>query len=198
MDSDPLTNLLQRATSGDHAAAERLYDAVYADLHRRAELLMAHQPAQHTLQPTAVVNEAWLRLGLNAEVDWQDRSHFLAVASRAMRSVLVDHARRRTADRRGGGRRRVEWDEALEAFEAGTVDLLELDEALSRLGEMDAQLARIVELRFFGGLTIAEAARVLDVSTPTIERGWRSARIWLRAELGDREEPGPDRAEAKE
>ena len=104
-----------------------------------------------------------------------------------MRSVLVDHARKRRTQRRGGDRRRVEWEEALSAFEAGALDLLALDEALTRFAELDPQQARIVELRFFGGLTIAETADVLGVSTPTVERGWRTARLWLRAELEDAE-----------
>ena len=193
MDSDPVTLLLKRAGDGDADAAEELYAAVYRDLHDRANRMMGRQPAGHTLQPTAVVHEAWMRLGLDESADWQDRAHFLAVASKAMRSVLTDHARRRRRDKRGGDRKRVAWDEALLAFEARAVDLVALDDALTALGEMDAELMQLVELRFFGGLTIAEAARALGVSTATVERSWRMARAWLRAELGDE---GANEAEA--
>ena len=187
LQSDQFTVLLRSIHGGDKGAAEKLFAAVYDDLHQRADRMMVHQPAGHTLQPTAVIHEAWLRLGLDPDKDWQDRAHFLAVASKAMRSVLVDHARARRAQRRGGDHKRVEWDTAILEFETSAVDLLALDEALTRFAEFDPELSRLVELRFFGGLTIDETARVLECSTATVERGWRTARLWLRAELGERD-----------
>ena len=188
MDSEPVTALLRQAGQGDTSAAERLYAVVYDDLRSRAGELMSGHPSSFTLQPTAVVHEAWIRLCGPADAaapHWNERDHFMAVASKAMRSVLVDHARRRSTDKRGGERRRVVWDEALAEFEERAIDLMGLDEALTRLAEVDAELASLVELRFFGGLSIAEAARALDKSTATVERGWRTARAWLRAELID-------------
>ncbi len=191
MDAEPLTQLLRRAHGGDVQAADELFSAVYEDLYGRAAKMMRGQPSGHTLQPTAVVNEAWLRLGLDGNQDWQDRRHFLAVASKAMRSVLVDHARARKTQRRGGHRQRVDWTDGLVWSNERSFDLLALDEALTRFGELDPALSQLVELRFFGGLTIAETAEVLGMSTATVERGWRTARLWLRAELeGAREDEG--------
>jgi len=191
MDDEAVTLLLQRAGAGDAEAAERLYAVVYEDLRQRARALMARQGAASTLQPTAVVHEAWLKLcqpGPSEEVQaprWRERGHFLAVASRAMRSVLVDHARARGTEKRGGDHARVVWDEALLLFDERGQGVVRLDEALSSLAEMDPELAKLVELRFFGGLTIEETARVLGVSDATVSRAWRTARAWLRAELGE-------------
>jgi len=137
---------------------------------------MRDQGPHHTLQPTALVHEAWMRLTGGHFID---RGHFAAVAAKAMRSVLVDHARRRGTLKRGGGRVRAELDGVLALFNESSPDLLALDDALRRLGENDPELARIVELRFFGGLSIEETARVLASSTASVTRGWRVARMWL-------------------
>jgi len=181
MDSEPVTLLLQRMGRGDRGAAEELFGILYDELRRRAAGIMSGQAGQ-TLQPTAVVHEAWLKLG---EGDWESRGHFLGVAAKAMRSVLVDHARARRAEKRSGGGSRVGLDQVLLAYEERALDLVGLDEALGRLEAFDPELARLVELRFFGGLSIAETAEVLGRSTATIERSWRTARSFLRVELGD-------------
>lgn len=184
---DPhVTQLLRRAADGDTSASEELFSAVYDDLRLRAARLM-QGPGAHTLQPTAVVNEAWLRLSSGMS-DLESRRHFLAVAARAMRSVLVDHARSKNAQKRGGGASRLELDATVEVFEQRSGDLVELDDALAQLESMDPQLAKLVELRFFGGRTIAETAEVLSISTATVERHWRTARSWLHAELSGRDE----------
>lgn len=175
-----LTVLLNRMAAGDAAAAESLMPRLYGELHELAENLMKRHGAKHTLQPTALVHEAWMRLTGGA---YSDREHFAAVAARAMRSVLVDHARRRSSQKRGGGRGRVSLDEAMTLFDDSGPDLLALDEALQRLAGVDPELARIVELRFFGGLTVEETAKVLGSSTASVTRAWRVARLWLAREL---------------
>jgi RNA polymerase sigma factor (TIGR02999 family) len=179
------TMLLRRLSSGDDGAADELLPLVYGELHALAARFMGERAAGHTLQPTALVNEAWLRLiEPAAGGSFESRAHFLGVAAKAMRSVLVDHARRRGAQKRGGALERVPLEDIAELFEERASDLLALDEALTRLAAMDAQLGRIVELRFFGGLSVEETARTLGVSEPTIVRGWRVARMWLQRELG--------------
>ena len=171
---------------GDNQAAEDLYREVYEDLRLRARRLTGNAGSGLTLQPTAIVHEAWLKLVVGNGIEWADRSHFLAVASRAMRMVLVDHVRARgTLKRSGGSQENQMLDEALVAFEERSVGLIELNDALAKLEGLDPDLAEIVELRFFGGLTIADAATVLRVSSSSIERSWRTARAWLRAELTD-------------
>ena len=184
---EPLTLLLQRMESGERDASEEVFRRVYDELRSRARRLS--KDASSTLQATAVVHEAWLKLSGGVGSDWKSREHFVGVAAKAMRSVLVDHARARKAAKRGGGAQRLELDEAVRTFESRSVDLLALDDALRRLAELDPELARVVELRFFAGLTIAETARVMEVSTPTVERSWRTARTWLRADLGGADEP---------
>jgi len=191
-DLQQTTLLLRRIGDGDGYAAERLFPLVYDELHRLAGRYMGHQPLGHTLQPTALVNEAYLKL---VDVDGArlgDRVHFFRLAAQAMRSILVDHARARGRAKRGGGRLRVTLDEphAVGDDEALRPDLIDLDAAIARLGEMDEQLSSIVELRFFGGLTNKEVGDLLDVSTRTVERGWRVARAWLLRELGAAEGGG--------
>jgi RNA polymerase sigma factor (TIGR02999 family) len=179
------TRLLHQAEAGDPSAAERLLPLVYGELRSIAGRLMSAERPDHTLQPTALVHEAYVRLieGTGPE-PWTSRAHFVHVAVRAMRNLLVDHARSHRAEKRGAGRRGdVALDDVIDALGESLPDLLVLEEALARLERMDAQLARIVELRFFGGLTIEETAGVLGISTPTVERGWRVARMWLRTEL---------------
>jgi RNA polymerase sigma-70 factor (ECF subfamily) len=179
------TLLLQRLNDGDSAASEELLKIVYAELHGLARRAMAREPGGHTLQPTALLNEAWMRLFDSASSDWQGHSHFLGVAARAMRSILVDHARRRGAEKRGGDRVRMDLSEAVASFEERGTDLVVLDEALEELAEVDPELARIVELRFFGGLKHPEIAKVLDSSLRSVERGWSTARAWLYQRVGD-------------
>ncbi|MFG0317638.1 MAG: ECF-type sigma factor [Planctomycetota bacterium JB042] len=183
-----VTALLRRIGSGEAEAEQALYALLWGELHRIASAHLGRHDGGHTLQPTALVNEAWLRLAPPDGADWRDREHFLSFASRVMRSVLVDHARRRLAEKRGGAAGAVPLDEASDVtVDAGErpVDLLALDDALSRLDADDPALARIVDLRFFGGLSMEEAARVQGVSLSTAERRWRLARIWLRERLGD-------------
>lgn len=184
-DAPNLTELLRSASAGESAAAEQLYAIVQAELARVARSLMSGERAEHTLQATALVNEAWLRLFKpEGGFQWNDRAHFLRTAAAAMRHVLVDHARARGRDKRGGGRA-APLDAALDELEAGgQTDVVALHDALERFAQIDAQGARIVELRFFAGLSIEETARVLGVSTPTVERGWRAARLWLARALG--------------
>lgn len=184
----PVTEALVAWGRGDSGAADRLLELVYPELHRIAERQMRRERGGHTLQPTALVHEAYLKLVDQSRVDWRNRAHFLGVAAQAMRRLLVDHARGRDRDKRGGGATMVELDSA--AGEAGlaapgrSVDLLALDQALERLAALDAAQARLVELRFFGGLSIEEAAHALGISTATAGRDFRSARAFLARELG--------------
>jgi len=179
------TRLLARLTQGDRLAGDRLLPLLYGELRRIAGRLMDDQRDDHTLQATALVNEAWLKLADPLQrTDWESRAHFLRVAARAMRSVLVDHARARTARKRGGpGAERVPLDDVLLEAEERVHDLLEFDEALGELARVDPELAQVVELRFFGGLSNEEVARVVGLSVPTVERRWRAARMFLRATL---------------
>jgi RNA polymerase sigma factor (TIGR02999 family) len=173
---------------GAAGAADRLLELIYPELHRIAERQMRRERAGHTLQPTALVHEAYLKLVDQSHVDWRNRAHFLSVAAQAMRRLLVDHARGRDRDKRGGGATLLELDSA--AGEAGlavpghSVDLLALDQALERLAVLDPAQARLVELRFFGGLSVEEAAEALGISTATAGRDFRSARAFLARELG--------------
>jgi len=179
-----VTDLLQAWASGDQAALDELLPLVYDDLRRQARRYMRAQPAGHTLQTTALVHEAYLRLVGQSSVEWKGRAHFFGVASKAMRSILVDHARARNAAKRGGSARAITLDDAGGiAGPQASVDVLALDEALGRLAELDARKSRLVELRYFGGLGIDEAAAVLGVSPATVKREWTTARAWLRREL---------------
>ena len=161
--------------------------AVYAELHRQAARAMGRESPEHTLQATALVSEAYLRLIDQSRVQWRNRAHFFGVAAQLMRRVLVDHARGRLADKRGGGARQFTLGDADaandEPNDAG-VDVLALHEALERLAALDADQARVVELRYFGGMTIEDTAEVLGVSPATVKREWAVARAWLRRELG--------------
>ena len=183
-----VTALLADWSRGDTTALEQLLPLVYAELRRIAARQLRRERAEHTLQPTALVHEVYLRLVDQRHADWQNRAHFLGVAARIMRRILVDHARRHAAGKRGGGVRCVSIDDAQEVAAAGEMPIVALDHALSRLQEMDPDLARIVELRAFGGLTIEEAAHVLGVSPSTAKRGWRTAKAWLKGDM-DAEEP---------
>jgi len=176
-------SILKDMEGGDPSAAARLLPHVYDELRDQAERLFRGRQAGHTLQPTALVHEAYLRLVDQARADWKSRAHFIAVAAKAMRQILVDHYRSRKAQKRGGGLRRVTLSGVDVATPPPEVDLLALEEALTRLSGFDERQARVVELRFFGGLSVEEVAEVLGVSKTTVEGEWRSARAWLAREL---------------
>lgn len=180
-----VTRLLIAWNAGDREAVERLMPLVYAELRRIAERQFRRERAGHTLQPTAVVHEAYFRLVDQTRVTWKNRGHFFAIAAQAMRRILIDHARAREADKRGGREERVTLDLGIASPEpADDVNLLALDEALVRLKALDEPQARIVELRFFGGLSIDETAEAMETSPSSVKREFRSARAWLFRELG--------------
>ena len=178
-----VTELLRRWNSGDREAMDRLMPIVYDELRRLAAGYLKGERPGHTLQPTALVHEAYLRLVRQDRVEWQNRAHFFGIAASMMRRVLVDHARLRQAEKRdaGGFRLTLQLGEAFEA--ARDPELIELDQALGRLERLDADQARVVELRFFGGLTVEETAVVLGISTATVKREWRTAKAFLRDEM---------------
>lgn len=157
---------------------------VYEELRRLAANRLRGERDGHTLQATALVHEAYLRLVDQTRVEWRNRAHFFAIAARMIRRILVDHARRRQADKRGGGNVRVTLDERLVGATAREVDLLALDDAMRALAELDPELAHLVELRFFSGLTIAETAEALEISPATVKREWAAARAWLHRRIG--------------
>lgn len=184
-----VTRLLLQWSRGDRGALDALVPHVYAELRRQADRYLRGQRPGHTLQATALVHEAFLRLVDQTHVSFKDRAHFFAVASRAMRQILVDHARRRHTEKRGGDATRLVLEDGTASVEPRGVDLMALDGALTRLEELDSAQARLVELRFFGGLTIEETAVVLGCSPATVKRSWSSARAWLFGELGGAGEP---------
>ena len=180
--SEPVTDLLLAWGQGDDSALHRLIPLVRVELHRLARRHMRREHTGHTLQTTALVNEAYLRLVDLGRVRWQDRAHFFAMSARLMRRVLVDHARSRQFVKRGGGARRIPFDEAMVSVERN-VDLVELDDALRRLADLDPRKGQVVEMRFFAGLGVEETATALGVSPVTVMRDWRVARAWLFKEL---------------
>lgn len=186
--SSDLTRFLNALGRGERQPTASQMQPVYAELRAIAEQHLARERARHTLQPTALVNEAFLRLFDPDGVAWHDRNHFFAVAAKAMRRVLVDHARRRQRLKRGGGRLALTLNEAVDGRAAPQLDLLDLHLALEELSAEDEEKARIVELRYFGGLEMQEVADVLGVSKSTAERGWRSARAWLGVRLRECED----------
>ena len=181
---DDLTRLLVAWSHGEPGALDRLVPLVYGQLRRQARLQLRHERAGHTLQPTALVHEAFLRLVGQSRAQWQNREHFFAVAARAMRRVLVDHARARAAAKRGDGRTLIALDEAPDPAAPPAVDVLALDQTLDRLAAIDLRQARVVELRYFAGLSAPETAAALEVSLATVNRDWAMARAWLFRELG--------------
>lgn len=184
LDPGQATRLLERISDGDDSAAEELAPLLYDELRDVAAACMARQRDSHTLQPTALVHEAWLRIVTGAgDQRYSNRTHFVRAAARTMRHVLVDHARARSARKRDAGRSDLPLDAVLADFERRSIDVLALSDALERLGEIDEQLARIVELRFFAGRTVEEAAEVLGISVRTVHRGWSVARLWLQDAL---------------
>jgi RNA polymerase sigma factor (TIGR02999 family) len=180
-----ITRILRAWSGGDREAVDSLMPLVYDELHKVAAQYLRKQRPDHTLQPTALVNEAYLKLIDISSVSWQDRAHFFAVASQTMRHVLVDRARSRNRDKRGGGAQKVSLDEAISFSQGNEVDLLSLDEAMRELAAMDEQQSRIVELRFFGGLTVEETAVVLHISPATVKREWRIAKAWLHKRMSN-------------
>jgi RNA polymerase sigma factor (TIGR02999 family) len=184
-----ITTLLKAWSRGDAAALDRLTSLLYDELRRMARGYMRHEHPGHTLQTTALVNEAYLRLVDAKGVDWQDRVHFLAVAARIMRRILVDAARSRASAKRGGGMARVDHSSAIDfdrlpaAGSDRAAELCALDDALNGLSQMDPRRAQVIELRFFGGLTVDETAEVLKISPQTVMRDWKLARSWLAREL---------------
>ena len=178
-----VTELLRAWSDGDDDALERLTPLVAAELRRLARAYMRRERRGHTLQTTALLNEAFLRLTDARAVRWQDRAHFLGIAARLMRRVLVDHARSRGYAKRGGGARRVTLDEGLVRSGEPALDVVELDRALEALAAVDARKSRLIDLRFFGGLSVEETAEVLQVSPDTVKRDWRLAKLWLLREL---------------
>lgn len=170
-------------SDGDEAALEKLTPLVYDELHRMARRYMRRENPGHTLQTSALVNEAYLRLIDQRNVSWQNRSHFFGIASQLMRRILVDHARSNARQKRGGNAERLSLDATVVFTKEHAVDLLAIDEALTNLAELDSQKSRIVEMKFFGGLTNDEVAECLSVSSRTIEREWRKAKAWLKTSL---------------
>ena len=171
------------------AASNRLFEVVYGELRRLAARLMRDERRGHTLQPTALVNETYLRLVGGGGTEWENRAHFFGTAATAMRRILVEHARRRSAAKRGGGWQRVTLDEEIVRPGISDVEVLDLNRALNLLGEMDGRMARIVELRVFAGMEMDEIARILDLSERTVYGDWRVAKMWLARELSEETKP---------
>lgn len=183
-DRTEITAVLEDLRKGDESAFDALLALLYKDMRRIAGNYLRSQRPDHTLQPTALVHEAYLRLVGREGGDWQSRAHFLNAAAQTMRRILVDHARARRADKRGGAEVRIVLDEAIVEAPERDLDLVALDDALTKLARAAPRLSRVVELRYFGGLTSKEVAGVLDLSVTTVEREWVAARAWLRVELG--------------
>ena len=190
MSAGEVTQVLQRIEAGDQQAADRLLPLVYDELRRLAAARMAHEPSDHTLQPTALVHEAWLRLGADHQPDWQSRAQFFAAAAEAMRRILIDSARRRLAERRGGRLEHLDINE-VEVAEGGNgvredIRMVKVSDALEKLAADDPDKAALVKLHFFVGLTLEESARALGIAEPTARRWWVFARAWLINEVHGR------------
>ena len=181
--SHEITQLLVAWSEGEQDALQKLTPLVYTELHRLAQHYMAGERTGHTLQSTALVNEAYMHLIDSSHVRWQNRAHFFAISAQLMRRILVDSARSRKYAKRGGQAQRLSLDEALLIPEERGADLVALDDAMSALAAVDLRKSRVVELRFFGGLSVEETAEVLKVSPETVMRDWRLAKVWLRREL---------------
>jgi RNA polymerase sigma factor (TIGR02999 family) len=181
--SSQVTQLLRAWSQGDQAALDELYRIVYDELRRLAHRYMSREQPGHTLQTTALVNEAYLRLADVKDMNWQDRAHFFAVSANVMRRILIDEARARRAERRGGDHLTIALDEALEVEGGEDLDLIALDLALQGLAKTNERQSRVVELRYFGGLSVEETAEVLKVSSDTVTRDWRFAKAWLKREM---------------
>ena len=182
-DSHDVTKLLRKVSDGDETAPEKLLPLVYDELRKLAHGYMENERADHTLQATALVHEAYIRLVDWENVSWENRAHFFAVAARVMRKILVDYARQKKAQKRGG--QKLALDDAVSFASEREFDLIALDDALESLAKLDARQAQIVELRFFGGLTIEETAEVLNISPATVKREWAMAKAWLFERMRD-------------
>ncbi len=178
-----VTRLLERWSGGDRAALDELMPLVYDELRRLAGNYLRRERPGHTLQPTALVHEAYMRMVDQTRVQWQNRAHFFGVAAQMMRRILVDHARANAAEKRGGELQKIALDENIDVSGESDKNLVALDDALNRLAELDPQKSRIVELRFFGGLTAEETAEAMGVSVPTVKRQWRMAKAWLYGQV---------------
>jgi RNA polymerase sigma factor (TIGR02999 family) len=184
MQSGEVTRILERIRSGDAQAPERLIEAVYAELRKLASSCMRRERPDHTLQATALVHEAYVRLMGQREVEWQNRAHFFGIAAQVMRRILLDHARDRRALKRGAAGRRVTLDDALMVSEYQLDNVLALDQSLRKLALKDPAQSRLVELRFFAGMTVEETAEVLGISSATVKREWSHAKAWLNRDMG--------------
>jgi RNA polymerase sigma factor (TIGR02999 family) len=178
-----VTRLLKAWSDGDQAALTELMPTVYAEIRKLARSYLRRERSDHTLQATALVHEAYVRLVDQRAVRWQNRAHFFGIAAQIMRRILVDHARMQKADKRGAGERPIELDQGIELAADNRIDFVALDDALKTLATLDPRQARIVELRFFGGLSIEETGEIVQLSPATIKREWAAARLWLRREL---------------
>ena len=185
--SAEITQLLRAWQGGDPAALEKLTPLVYSELHRVAQRVMYRENPAASLQATALVHEAYLRLVNVADVNWHDRAHFFAVSARMMRRIVVDAVRARTAEKRGGGVVKVDLDESVDASDGRGPELIALDDALDALARFDARKAQVVEMRFFGGLSVEESAAVLKISPESVMRDWKLARAWLMREVSDKQ-----------
>ena len=183
--SDNLTGLLLEWREGDKAALDRLTPLVYDELRRIAHRYVQRERDGHTLQTTALVNEAYLRLAAQQKVDWQNRAHFFAVTAQVMRHILIDHARRRRYAKHGGEVRRIPIEDAAEMSMQRASELIALEEALNELAKLDQRKSHVVELRYFGGLSLEETAEVLEISLMTVRRDWRAAKAWLYRRMRD-------------
>lgn len=181
---ESITQLLSRFQSGEEEARDALLEALYGDLRKRAQQAMVGQPRDHTLQPTALVHEAYVKLIASKNQPWASRQHFMAVAALAMRQILVDHARRRNAGNRCAVREHLPLDSISISYDERAYDLEKLHLALEKLATFDSPMARVVELRFFAGASMEEAARIVELKQRTVERRWSATRAWLLAEIG--------------
>lgn len=180
-----ITALLHRTKAGDKQAESELISSLYSELKRLAGAFLRGNRPNHTLQPTALVNEAYIKMMGAQKISWQDRAHFFAVSARVMRQILIDHARARVAEKRGGNLEILHLEEGMPFERARPVDLIAVNQALDRLEDNDPRVHRVVELRFFGGLSVEETAEVMDISTRTVKREWSLGRAWLLGELGE-------------
>jgi len=184
MSNDNVTKILQAVAAGEATARDELFTVVYDELRSIAQHFMAGERPDHTLQATAVVHEAYVRLLGDRQQHWESRAHFFGAAAEAMRRILIDHARRKASTKRGGGRKRLELTEVAQVGESAVEDLIALDQALDRLERRDATMAAVVKLRYFAGLSVEQTAAALDTSTRSVNRAWTAARAWLRREMG--------------
>jgi RNA polymerase sigma factor (TIGR02999 family) len=178
-----LTLLLQQAASGDAGSQERVLNLLYGELHKMAEIALRGERAEHTLQATALVHEAYLRLFGAHQVEWQSRQHFFVTAARTIRRILVDYARKHNSEKRGGQASRVDFENAMVVARSYSREFVELDQALEELSNVDSRKSQVVELRFFGGMTMEEIASLLAVSENTVKRDWTIARAWLQSRI---------------